>query len=88
MVAHAFNPSTWKQRQVNFWEFKVSLAYRTCSMTARAMQKKSVSNLPPPQPHTHTHSCTDKVLSFTGKQMELEIILLLEKKKRKAVPQR
>jgi hypothetical protein len=40
MVANAFNPSTWRQRQVDF-EFKASLDYRASSRAARAIQTLS-----------------------------------------------
>ena len=26
-TAHAFNPSTWRQRQVDFYEFEITLIY-------------------------------------------------------------
>jgi hypothetical protein len=41
MVAHAFNPSTQRQRQRNS-EFEASLLYRASSRTARATQRKPV----------------------------------------------
>lgn len=41
MVTHAFNSNTWgkgvrKQRQVNIFQFKVSLLYVVSSRSARA----------------------------------------------------
>jgi hypothetical protein len=45
VVAHAFNPSTWKAegrgRQIS--EFKASLVYRVSSRTARATLKNPIS---------------------------------------------
>jgi hypothetical protein len=44
VVAHAFNPSTWKAeagRQIS--EFEASLVYRVSSRTARSIQRNPVS---------------------------------------------
>jgi hypothetical protein len=42
-MTHAFDPSIWRQRLVDFCEFKASLIYRASSRTARATQKNLVS---------------------------------------------
>ena len=39
VVAHAFNSSTWGQRQADLCEFKPSLIYRASCRTARATQR-------------------------------------------------
>lgn len=38
VVAQAFNPRIQEERQADFYEFKVNLAYRVSSGTTRAMQ--------------------------------------------------
>ena len=43
MVAHVFNPSTWKTEAGGFLEFKASLVYRVSPRTARATQRNPVS---------------------------------------------
>ena len=43
MVAHAFNSSTRRERQVDLCEFKASLVYRASSRTARATQRNPLS---------------------------------------------
>ena len=45
MVAHAFNPTRGRSRQIS--EFKASLVYRLSSITARATQRKPVSKKKP-----------------------------------------
>ena len=46
-MAHAFNPSYWRQRQADLCEFEASLVYRVSSRTARAVsQRNPVSPLP------------------------------------------
>ena len=44
VVAHAFNPSTWKQRHVDLSEYEKNPIYKASSRTARATQKNPVSN--------------------------------------------
>jgi hypothetical protein len=44
VVAHAFYSSTWRQRQVDLFNFKTSLVYGVRFRTARAMQRNPVSN--------------------------------------------
>ena len=41
VVAHAFNPSTGRGRQIS--EFEGSLVYKVSSRTARAIKRNSVS---------------------------------------------
>jgi hypothetical protein len=42
MVAHTLIPAL-RQRQVDFWVYKVSLVYKVSSRTARATQRNPVS---------------------------------------------
>ena len=42
VVAHTFNPSTGRQRQVDLCEFKASLVYLESSRTARTIQRNPV----------------------------------------------
>ena len=44
VVAHTFNPSTGKQRQEDFCEFKASLIYLMNSRTVKTTQRNLVSN--------------------------------------------
>ena len=38
-MVHTFNPSTWKQRQADLYEFKASLVYRVSFRTTKATQR-------------------------------------------------
>ena len=40
---HAFNPSTWRQRQADLYKFEASLVYRVSSRTTRDIQRNPVS---------------------------------------------
>jgi hypothetical protein len=42
VVAHAFNPSTWKAEAGGISEFKASLVYRVKSRIAKATQRNPV----------------------------------------------
>ena len=57
VVAHAFNPSNWRQRQADLCEFEASLGYRVSSRTAMAVtQRNSVSPIHhtlPPDPNNN-----------------------------------
>ena len=43
VVAHTFNPSTWRQRQRDLCEFEAIVFYSVRSRTARDTQKNPVS---------------------------------------------
>ena len=43
MVVYAFNPSTWRQRQVDICELEASLVYRVSSRIVKATQRNPVS---------------------------------------------
>jgi hypothetical protein len=49
VVAHTFNPSTWKAEGRRISEFEDSLVYKVSSRTARAIQRNPVSSPPTPQ---------------------------------------
>ena len=40
VVAHTFNPSTWRQRQADLCEFEASLVYRASSRTGSKATEK------------------------------------------------
>ena len=45
VVAHAFNPSNWRQRQADLCEFETSLVYRVSSKTgSKATQSPCLKN--------------------------------------------
>jgi hypothetical protein len=43
-VKHTFNPSSWRQRQVNFYEFKTSSIYIVSSRAAKATWRSCFEN--------------------------------------------
>lgn len=52
-MVHAFNPSAWRQRQVDLYEFKASLVYRVGSRTTRNTQRNRVYVYVYTQAHTN-----------------------------------
>lgn len=58
MMTIVFNCTTWegRQRQEDFYEFKISLVYKVYSKTAKPTQRKSVSEKQDKQTNRQTHT--------------------------------
>jgi hypothetical protein len=64
VVAHAFNPSTCRGRQIP--EFKASLVYKVSFKTARAIQRNPVSKKP--NQTKQTNKKTQNIFSTKSKK--------------------